>query len=220
MNEADWLSSADPQAMLNFLQASGKASDRKLRLWAAACCRRVWGGLDDQERKNIEMTERYADGAVSDDGHRAFTPSFYRLPFGSKGKLLLDNEAGTVARHWAGIAVLHRCDWDDPAWEWAWEEEERVQSDLLREVFGPLTLLPPISASLLTSNDGLVRRLAEEAYEKRQLPAGTLDPDRLAVLADALLEAGCDDADILGHLRGPGPHWRGCHILDLIMGRG
>ena len=46
-----------------------------------------------------------------------------------------------------------------------------------------------------------------------------LDPDRLAVLADALEEAGCDNADLLSHLRGPGPHVRGCWALDLLLGK-
>jgi hypothetical protein len=55
-----------------------------------------------------------------------------------------------------------------------------------------------------------VKRLAEGAYEQRDRPAGTLDPARVAVLADALEEAGCADADLLRHLRGPGPHVRGC----------
>jgi hypothetical protein len=41
------------------------------------------------------------------------------------------------------------------------------------------------------------------------LPEGTLDPTRLAALADAIEDAGCTDADLLGHLRGPGPHVRG-----------
>jgi hypothetical protein len=51
-----------------------------------------------------------------------------------------------------------------------------------------------------------VPRLASAAYEDRLLPAGTLDPARLTVLADALEDAGCSDAELLGHLRGPGPH--------------
>jgi len=42
----------------------------------------------------------------------------------------------------------------------------------------------------------------------------------LPVLADALEEAGCTDADLLGHLRGPGPHVRGCWVLDLLLGKG
>jgi hypothetical protein len=63
---------------------------------------------------------------------------------------------------------------------------------------------------------GTVARLAEAAYDERQLPSGHLDPARLAVLADALEEAGCTDPDLLGHLRGPGPHVRGCWALDLL----
>jgi hypothetical protein len=62
--------------------------------------------------------------------------------------------------------------------------------------------------------------MAQTAYDERILPAGTLDPDRLAVLADALEDAGCDNADILSHLRGPGPHVRGCWVVDLLLGKG
>jgi hypothetical protein len=47
-----------------------------------------------------------------------------------------------------------------------------------------------------------------------------LDTVRLAVLADALEEAGCADADLLVHLRGPGPHARGCWVLELLLGKG
>jgi hypothetical protein len=43
--------------------------------------------------------------------------------------------------------------------------------------------------------------------------------DRLPVLADALEEAGCQDADLLGHCRGAGPHVRGCWPVDLILGK-
>jgi hypothetical protein len=46
--------------------------------------------------------------------------------------------------------------------------------------------------------------LAQAAYDERHLPAGTLDAARLAVLADALEEAGCTDPDLLNHLRRPG----------------
>jgi hypothetical protein len=62
-----------------------------------------------------------------------------------------------------------------------------------------------------------VVRLAESAYEERDLPSGHLDHARLAILADALEEAGCTDGKLLGHLRGPGPHARGCFALDLVL---
>ena len=62
-------------------------------------------------------------------------------------------------------------------------------------------------------------RLARPAYEDRLLPSGHLDPVRLAVLADALEEAGCTDESILTHLRSAGPHVRGCWALDLVLGK-
>ena len=61
--------------------------------------------------------------------------------------------------------------------------------------------------------------LAHAAYDARQLPSGELDPVRLSVLADALEEAGAG-GELLTHLRGPGPHVRGCWAVDLILGRG
>ena len=66
---------------------------------------------------------------------------------------------------------------------------------------------------------GLGGRLAQAAYDQRELPSGTLDTARFVVLADGLEEVGCADADILGHLRGPGPHVRGCWALDLLLGK-
>jgi hypothetical protein len=62
--------------------------------------------------------------------------------------------------------------------------------------------------------------LAQAAYDERDLPSGHLDPGRLAVLADALEDAGGSDPDILGHLRGPGPHTRGCWVLDALLRKG
>jgi hypothetical protein len=94
------------------------------------------------------------------------------------------------------------------------------QCVLLRELFGPLPFRPvSVAPSLLDWDSGTVVRLARAAYEQRSLPDGKLDPTRLAVLADALEEAGCTDRDILGHLRGPGPHVRGCWAVDRLLGK-
>ena len=64
-----------------------------------------------------------------------------------------------------------------------------------------------------------VKALARSAYDDRILPAGHLDLHRLAVLADALEDAGCSDAEILAQLRGAGPHVRGCWVVDLLLGK-
>jgi hypothetical protein len=98
--------------------------------------------------------------------------------------------------------------------------ESGVQAALLRCVFSnPFRPLPALDPAWLTWNGGTVPRLAAVAYEGRQLPSGHLDPARLAVLADALEEAGCTDPHLLDHLRGPGPHYRGCWPLDLLLGK-
>jgi hypothetical protein len=96
-------------------------------------------------------------------------------------------------------------------------EEQKTQSVLLRDIFGALPFRQTtVEPAWLTSN---VVGIARAAYEERVLPSGHLAPVRLAVLADALEEAGCADRAILDHLRGPGPHVRGCWPVDLLTGR-
>jgi hypothetical protein len=57
-----------------------------------------------------------------------------------------------------------------------------------------------------------VRTLAVGIYKETAF-------DRFPILADALEDAGCDNADILNHCRGPGPHVRGCWVIDLLLGK-
>jgi hypothetical protein len=95
--------------------------------------------------------------------------------------------------------------------------ERIAQAGLLRCVFGNPFRSLAVPHSWLTWDSGTVPRLARAVYDNRT-PAGTLDNDRLAVLADALEEAGCEDAEVLGHLRGPGPHARGCWPVDGLLG--
>ena len=98
--------------------------------------------------------------------------------------------------------------------------EREWQCTLLRDLFGPLAFRAVrIAPSALAWNDGCIVRLARAAYGERSLPDGTLDRARLAVLADAFEEAGCADEEILRHLRGPGPHVRGCWVVDLLLGK-
>ena len=69
--------------------------------------------------------------------------------------------------------------------------------------------LPP---SWLRWNDGCVMKLARTIDEEARF-------QDLPVLADALEEAGCSDAGLIGHHRGPGQHVRGCWALYAALGR-
>jgi hypothetical protein len=97
--------------------------------------------------------------------------------------------------------------------------ERSGQAHLLRDLFGPWPFRPPaLDPAVLAWNGGAVRLLAQVAYDQRELPSGHLERDRVLILADALEDAGCTDAELLGHLRGPGPHSRGCWAVDLVLG--
>ena len=92
--------------------------------------------------------------------------------------------------------------------------ERAAQAVLLRDIFRnpfrPISIAP----AWLTPT---VLALAQAAYDNRNLPSGMLDNDHVAVLADALEDAGCDNAEILNHCRQPGEHVRGCWVVDLLL---
>ncbi len=238
MTEDEWLAATDPGPMLNFLR--GRGSDRKLRLFACTCCRRIRPKrFGPHLRDLVEACEGLADGAVP----RARVDAHYRAVM-SRAKL---ERAGTMAAAmaslWAaapdaGNAAMETCEavaeyregnatpGDAP---WHAEDPDRrgqvveavEQVALLREIFGnPFRVPPAFDPVGIAWNGGTVRRLARAAYKHRLLPSGRLYPERLAVLADALEEAGYADAAIFGHLRGPGPHVRGCWAVDLLLGKG
>ncbi len=86
-------------------------------------------------------------------------------------------------------------------------------------IFGNPFRRVTINPAWLTWNNATIPKLAHAAYNDRQLPSGHLDTALLAILADALEEAGCNNTDILDHLRGLGPHVRGCWTVDLILAK-
>src|SRR5262249_29695557 len=64
MTEAEWLACNDPRPMLTSLR--DRASDRKLRLFACACCRRIWHLLTDgRSRTAVTVAEQFSEGAVT-----------------------------------------------------------------------------------------------------------------------------------------------------------
>jgi hypothetical protein len=94
--------------------------------------------------------------------------------------------------------------------------EAAAQATLLRDIFGPVLFrpLPTVAPAVLAWKGGRVIKLAAGVYKDRGFTQVRLD-----LLADDLEEAGCTGPEILGHLRGPGPHVRGCWVVDLLLGK-
>jgi hypothetical protein len=212
--------------MLEFLRDGGIACERKLRLWAAALCRRAWPLLDADGRAAVEASERFADGSASEaelmaaiDANRGCRDATVRaaVDYAAVGAWRPVVTLLAAACNPQPGTDASPADSGDLAGERRYQE--RAQADLLRCVLGPLPFRPPspLPPAALAWNDRTIPRIAQGIYEQRRLPEGTLDPARLAILADALLDAGCDDEDLIQHCHSPGPHVRGCWAVDLIL---
>jgi hypothetical protein len=215
MTEAEWLANTDPQRLLEYL--GGTAHLRKLRLFAYGCCRRVWHLLTHADsRAAAEAAERFADG-LERKGHLAAVRSRARqVTFVQRGAAYIAWRAafeklptviGNIARGTIYNAAAHP---GGGGWNSTDVERESVAvAALLREIFGnpfrPVTFDPAWRTDTTVS-------LARTMYESRDFSA-------MPILADALQDAGCDNDDVLNHCRGPGPHVRGCWVVDLVLGK-
>jgi hypothetical protein len=229
MTEAEWLAGADPGPMLESLR--GRASSRKLRLFSCACCRRSGGILaDERSRRAVDAAEAFADGQVTsavlaaahsadqeqwDEAERAWDKADPgRMEVEWFGPVVRAAEAAVVTsapgRHDAVAAdrvALNSCT-SAPELVADWREGEMaVRADLLRCVTGNPFRTVPFDPHWLSF---LVTTLAQTMYESR-------DFSPMPILADALEEAGCDNAAVLAHCRGNEPHLRGCWVVDLVL---
>jgi hypothetical protein len=214
MTESDWRACTDPGQMLGALRALGNVSARKVWLFFALGVRGVGPfrgeelySDDEDNQRQADAFERWAEGLTT--WRDSFRVMKELDPFAATDEPPEPSVDSALAGFEESLLPQLR--------------EGEVGSQcctLLRELFGPLLFREvKIDAAWLAWNGGTAPRLAAAAYEERSLPEGTLDPARLTVLADALEEAGCSDAELLGHLRGPGPHVRGCWMVDLLLGK-
>ena len=229
MTEVEWLAYDDyPDDLL--LQLRENVSERKLRLFAAACCRRIWHLFtDEQSRIAVDVTERYVDGRASveelkeaaecaaevavfdgdtvtfgDPGGSAFIAAADNIEPGDAA-----DAAQIAAKTVAWAVAMDRNPDADALDEEAEAAECAAQCRLVRDIFGNPFRLVAVDASWLTP---AVTRLAQGIYDERTF-------DCLPVLADTLEKAGCTNADILSHCRQPGKHVRGCWVVDSILGK-
>jgi len=211
MTEADWLGSTDLTAMVDFLRE--KASNRKLRLFVCACCRRIWRFFKDKRsRKAVEISERYADGKATDEELANAEGDAWDAAGGEGSGS--KNEAAAWAA--SDIEAAVSCGPETAAFANGRVKdavrEILAQCEVLRDIFGNPLCPTSIAPTWLSWKEATIPKLAQAIYDDRAF-------DRMPILADALEEAGCTNADILAHCRQPGEHVRGCWVVDLLLGK-
>jgi hypothetical protein len=201
------------------------ASDRKLRLFGVACCRHVeshlWAGVHSLQA--ISVAEEYADGLATEE-----QLGIAQLAVESRLELY-PAEPVYDASYWACGSIMGDCAWrcgyyaaNCSTRPFAGQGSEadaqckvvranvlRVEAMFLRDIFG--NPFRPVAFSPAWRTDTAVA-LANQTYDSRDFGA-------MPILADALQDAGCDSEEVLGHCRGPGPHVRGCWVVDLVLDR-
>lgn len=230
MRQREWVRCKDVKRMLDEVAwIPGQGNHRRVRLFVLAACRRLLEQSEDESIcRGVEVAWRQAEGvATSEEINQAIDSlaQAYHSP--------TDDPNSEVQRLVHALGILYR-EPGSAAFELITpfslvgggrrvplltSNELNACCGLLRDIFADRGYQEGIEPSILCWQSGLIPKLAQAAYDEWQLPAGTLDNTRLAILADALEEAGCTDAEILGHLRGPGPHVRGCWPVDLCLGK-
>ena len=233
MTEEQWLAFGNVNDLPEFLRQ--RASRRKLLLFACAQERQVRVATSphlchltstDPRFSQVEFMERYADGLANEQERLVVLRGLFAV----KDEALpdLDFEKIALARH---VAEFVECGKDDPRQvssgnpdevpvQYHEVHQDGLQRLLSRTCQGPASLIhdifgnpfKPVAVDLCWDTS-IVKALATAIYEERAFD------DRLPILADALEEAGCSDAAILHHCRQPGEHWRGCWVVDLLLGK-
>jgi hypothetical protein len=239
MTEEEWLKSdtiTDLISYLGELYSQRRYSRRKACLFGVACCYAVGDLIEDERVLNaIQEIELKAES-----NHGLIDYSIEK-----EIKDILDSPELDVfrdPRRFVVVAVRRMC-WidcvpvlnavqdcahargvqamlsiDDPVQQeltlhrvrnMAVSKFLREQLPNLRDIFGNPFRPVEFAANWRTSN---VTELARTVYHERAF-------DRMPILADALMDAGCEDEQIIGHCRSDGPHVHGCWLLDLILGK-
>jgi hypothetical protein len=238
MTEEDWLSCSDPGPMLEYVR--GRTTDRKMRLFACACCRRVWRLIiDARYRRVVEVAERHADG-LAGEGERAEAraagvqagddwrqgaagrssmESWLVLRAYRAASVTLEADIGRSAAacmleaaRAEGIEELMAQNRQQPGGDEFIRFLKRLMAPYLAPLrcvmgnpFRPVRAEPAWLASTVVA-------LARGIYEERAF-------ERMVYLADALMDAGCENEEVLEHCRGPNNHVRGCWVVDAVLGR-
>lgn len=225
--------------MLDYFRGRIRQHGRKLRLFAVACCRRIWPYLsDERSRKAVDVAERFADDLTTEvELCNAFVEAekAHRQAYDQKGGLGANTEwaamyatdpfpfyaaervsrMATLALIYPGLGLsgfLSPTDEINALHEAASHldfREPSAQANLLRDIFG--NPFHPVTFNLSWVTPSTIA-IAQFMYDTRNF-------QDMSILSDALEEAGCDNRNILQHCRDEGVHVKGCWLVDLLLGK-
>jgi hypothetical protein len=246
MTEAEWLVCTDPEPMLQHVR--GEAGDRKVRLFAAACCRRVWASLEHEEfRDAVRKAESFADGHVDRaemlEAHEKARAIFITLrgrdngPCGALTSSCFPAPPKSIFERIADAL-------DEPWWEDELDKGDPLGPALVtsrhaQRAAAELAGLkhvsdPPAEVAERLEQAALVRCLFGNPFRARPECGVWLTSevkalaesiyaerafDRMRLLADTLEASGCTNADVIEHCRSDRAHARGCWVVDLLLGQ-
>ncbi len=198
LSEEDWLSTERYFGMLNHLGDGPNA--RKFWLLSAECCRVLnkW----DRSVELSEAIDRFADGVSTPKEAKEAEESLRQLTTLD----WVDRNARKMAWMCAFQVQANNRDRSSEC------SAGNVMADLIRDLFGNPFRPVAVEPSWLSWNQETVLRIAQRIYAEKAF-------EQLPILGDALMEAGCEDEDIISHCHAKTPHVRGCWVVDLILGR-
>lgn len=246
MTEADWLASTNPEPMLEFIRR--QATARKVRLFAVACCRRIWSSLEhDEFRDAVRKAELFADGLTDRaellQAHEKACAIFSRLHGRDNGPGAALTASGFPS---PPKSIFQRVAdaLDDPWWEDEFDKGDplapalvtaRHAARVVADLQGQRNVLDsPATTAEHREQTALVHCLFGNPFRPRPLSGAWLTSevralaegiyaerafDRMPFLADALEASGCTKADLIQHCRSGREHARGCWVVDLLLGK-
>jgi hypothetical protein len=213
--EINWFACTDPKILCDELK--GRVSARRERLLAVAICKRIKGLLiDPYTLHTLDLIEAMSESDVTAEELARVRDVVvedwdiveYSTEFDDAQRRAIDAVLGTTdeanpLRETISAAVS--------AINFRGTQKSVLPAfvEIIQDVggnpFRPVTFAPAWRTSTVLC-------IADAIYADRAF-------GNLPILADALEDAGCDHADILSHCRGPGPHVRGCWVVDLVLGK-
>lgn len=213
-DEEAWRNSEDPNLMFGTMERLGLANNRKARLFGCACYGVFLNSIESPSLKRlIRLAEKRADRKINQSTLLQKVAALrHRIVYMGVDQIFREEIPHLVertvspsqfVRHISTISLPEQSD------DLSSVNIHVIQANFVRCIFGnpfrPVTFSP-------IWNTSTVLALADAIYEDRAW-------DRMPILADAIEEAGCEEVAILDHCRGPGPHARGCSVVDGVLGK-